>query len=239
MDVDTHIPTGSFEKILESQGLSWTHIRLDNGLKATLTAAWRSEGVTSEVAQEHVKEVYQGMMDAYMQLNYRWESNIDDLMFQHAFLSAVKDKVHWVRKLSDRELGRLIFNFKDAREVCLKQRREASVRPTTKDSEIARLVQQFMDMFHNRVNQRRQTYRGYKPGFGVDNEIIPFECAKPFIIHKEEPNRRRNSVNYASGPHYVGSDKGPFLVPQRRKPSNPLKKKKEDEESKKQEDSKK
>ncbi|KAI1799623.1 hypothetical protein F4811DRAFT_557648 [Daldinia bambusicola] len=237
MDIDNHIPAGSFERILVSKGLSWTHIRLDNGLKASLTAAWSSDGVTSEVAQEHVEKVYQGMIDAYMEFNYRWEPNIDDLMFQHEYLSAVKDKVHWVRKLTDRELGRLIFNFKDARVECLKRRREENFHPTTKDSEVARLIQQFMDIFNSRVNQGRQSQLRFRPGFTEDNEIIPYECAKPFIIDKEDANRRRNSVNYASGPHYVGSKKGPFLVPQRRKPSNPSKKK--DEESKKQEDSKK
>ncbi|OTB11525.1 hypothetical protein K445DRAFT_26479 [Daldinia sp. EC12] len=231
MDIDN--PTGSFESILLDEGMSWTNIQLGNGLKSSVVAAWGSAGTTSEVAEEQMKKLFQGMADAYMEFNYKWEANIGDLVFQSEFLRAVKEKVCWVRRLSNRELGRLTFNFMEARKHCLKQRQEDKFHSTTEDSEIALHVQQFMDIFNHRANKEGQLLRaGAKTHSTEDSQVIPFDCAKSFIINKEDAARRSNSTNYSTGQHYVSSSKGPFLVPQRRKSSRPLKK----EESKDQKD---
>ncbi|KAI2776224.1 hypothetical protein F4815DRAFT_449512 [Daldinia loculata] len=213
--------TEHFESILKSKGLSWTSIRIANGLKTSLLGAWGPDGATTGVAQEQMKKVFRGMIDAYMESKYDEKCGISNLAFQSVFLRAVKDKVLWVRSLSDRELSELIYLFIEARDQCLKRRREENFHPTTQDSELARLVQQFVDLCNHCISKQEQPYSGPELEFEKMGDIIPFSSASQFIMSNEDPMKRDTLLDKTTNQHYVGSSKGPFLVPQRRKSNRP------------------
>ncbi|KAI0850432.1 hypothetical protein F5Y00DRAFT_268545 [Daldinia vernicosa] len=210
-------PTEHFESILTSKGLSWTYIRVPNGLKTSLLGAWGPDGATTGDAQEQMKKVFRAMIDAYMEFKYDEKCDIGNLDFQPMFLRAIKDKVLWVRSLSNWELSKLIYLFIEAREQCLKRRREENFHPTTQDSEVARLVQQFADICNNRISKQEQPYAG--PELEPENmsDIIPFSTASQFIMNNEDFMKHDTLPDKTTNQHYVGSSKGPFLVPQRRK----------------------
>ncbi|KAF3055979.1 hypothetical protein GL218_06831 [Daldinia childiae] len=215
-------PTEHFESILKSKGLSWTSIRVADGLKTSLLGAWGPDGATTGVAEEQMKKVFKGMIDAYMESKYDEKCDIGNLAFQPLFLSAIKDKVLWVRSLSNRELSELIYLFIEARDQCLKRRQEEKFHPTTQDSEVARLVQQFVDLCNHCVSNQEQPYAVPELELEDMNDIIPFSRASQFIIdddhmkHDTLPDKTTNQ-------RYIGSKKGPFLIPQRRKSSRPSK----------------
>ncbi|KAI0117491.1 hypothetical protein F4814DRAFT_459563 [Daldinia grandis] len=215
------VPTGHFESILTSKGLSWASIRVANGLKTSLLGAWGPDGATTEVVQEQIKKVFRGMIDAYMESKYDEKCDISNLAFQPVFLRAIKDKVLWVRCLSDRELGELICIFIEARDRCLKRRREENFHPTTQDSEVALLVQQFVDLWNHCISKQEQPYAGPELEPAQMSDIIPFSSASQFLVKNEGPTKHNTSQDKTANQHYVGSSKGPFLVPQRRKSNHP------------------
>ncbi|KAI1652389.1 hypothetical protein F4813DRAFT_384074 [Daldinia decipiens] len=214
-------PTEHFESILKSKGLCWTSIRVADGLKTSLLGAWGPDGATTGVAQEQMKKVFRGMIDAYMESKYDEKCDISNLAFQSVFLRAIKDKVLWVRSLSDRELSELIYLFIEARDQCLKRRRQEKFHPTTQDSEVARLVQQFVDLCNHCISTREQPYAGPELELANMSDIIPFSSASQFVIGNDGHMKHGKLPDKTTNQHYVGSNKGPFLVPQKRKSNRP------------------